>query len=154
MTSNRSFCRVGALTAAAALLFSFADVRPAAAQTSARHVATCGALADPGEMTAQCTITVPAGKVFVVESATFGGNLLKNQFLQVRVATKKGGGTFWHYVPAGAFLEHDLNTTTWTGALPGSIFGEPGPIKLEIWRTPHAGQAWIQMTLSGRLEDL
>jgi hypothetical protein len=154
MTPNRSLFRVAALAGVAAFLFSFASVSPAAAQTSTRHVATCVALATDGVSSAQCSVTVPAGKVFIVESATFGGFVSANQFLRVRLATKKGGETFLHYVPAGAFPEHNLNTDMWTGALPGTIFGEPGPMRLEIWRTPHDNQAWIQVTLSGRLEDM
>jgi hypothetical protein len=154
MTPKRSIHRVAALTGAAAFLFSLAHVSPAAAQTSTRHIAMCTALVSPGATSAQCSVPVPSGKVFIVESATFGGYLLKDQFLQVRIATKKGGATFWHYVPAGAFLEHNLNTVMWAGALPGQFFGEPGSIKLEIWRSPTDGQAWIQMTLTGRLEDL
>ena len=41
MTLNRSLVRVAALTGVAAFLFSFAQVSPAAAQTTTRHAASC-----------------------------------------------------------------------------------------------------------------
>jgi hypothetical protein len=155
MTLNRSLFRFAALTGVAALLFSFAHVSPAAAQTSTRYAATCLGGPSAGQTSGECTVTVPAGKVFIIESATFGGLSLSTQYLDVRISTKYGNSTLYHTVPSG-FQVRDVTTQTWwNGALPGPIFGEAGPIKLHVRRSPGTVfEAWIRMTLSGRLEDM
>jgi hypothetical protein len=155
MAPNLAFYRVAALTGAAAFLLSFAHVTPAVAQTSTRYAATCIAGPYEGEGAGECTVNVPAGKVFIIESATFGGLVRSEQFLQVRVSTKRGNSTFYHTVPAGFLVRDAAIQTWWNGALPGTIFAEAGPIKLQVVRAPGTGgEAWIRMTLTGRLEDL
>ena len=150
MTSKRSLYRVAALSSVAAFLLSFPYVSPAAAQTSTRHIATCQATSYEGTTGHTCNINVPPGKVFIVESALFGGYTWGR--LTVRIATIKGNNTFWHYIPPGNFQPGDFNNTHWTAALPGPIFSE-GNITLEIKKHYDTYLAWIKVTLSGRLED-
>ncbi len=153
MTLNRSLFRVAALTGVAAFLLTFAHVSPVAAQTSTRHAVHCSAVANSGVNNAECTINVPAGKVFIIESATFGGASRPGELPQVRMLTKKGGATISH-TPLVGFQLLDHIQTWWSGAIPGTIFSEAGPLQLNIWRGPAVGQTWIRMALSGRLEDM
>jgi hypothetical protein len=154
MSTNRSLSRFAALTGAVAFLLSFAHGGPVAAQASTRYARYCSAVADPGVHNASCSIPVPAGKVFVIESATFGGLNTTGQLVQVRVQAKSDNITMWHSVPAGTQVV-DNPQTWWSGALPGTIFAEPGSVVLYFYRGPDtAGQGYIRMTLSGHLEDL
>jgi hypothetical protein len=159
MTSNVSLFRTAALTGAAAFLFSFAHVAPAAAQARTRIAKTCTAQIEAGSHFAYCNVTVPAGKRFVIESATAVGIHPSNQSMTVSIFTKVGNGSVQHAVPGG-FQVLSGPTTYWSGNLAGTIFGEPGPIQLSIGRlnngepSPYDGSPWIRMTLSGYLEDM
>ena len=82
MTPKCSFYRVAALTGAAAFLFSLAHVSPAAAQTTTPHQGGCIVELEAGVGQGECTIPVPAGKRFVIESATVGGVLSSTQRAQ------------------------------------------------------------------------
>ena len=151
MTPKRSIYRVAAVTGAAALLFSLAHVRPAAAQASTRYTASCQATSyEAAGSDASCNVSVPYGKVFVVESALFGGFTWGP--LTVKMSTKKGNSSFWHYVPPGNLQSLGNDKTYWTAALPGTTFSE-GTITLQIHKHYDSYLAWIRVTLSGRLED-
>jgi hypothetical protein len=159
MTPKPSFYRVAALTSVAAFVFSFAYVTPAAAQAPMRIAKMCTAQIQPGEWIAYCNVNVPAGKRFVIESATAGGAHPSTQSVRVTIFTKAGNVTVEHTVPAG-FQVLNGPSTRWGGALAGTIFAEPGIIQLGIGRlnngeaSPYSGAPWIRMTLSGYLEDM
>jgi hypothetical protein len=151
MTPIRSLFRAAALTGAAAFLFSLAHVSPAGAQTSTRHIASCQATSQQGTSSATCNVFVPYGKVFIVESALFGGYTWGR--VQVRISTKQGNDSYWHFIPPGNFQPGDFTTTHWTAALPGPIFSE-GNITLQVSKPYDSYLAWIRVTMSGRLEDI
>jgi hypothetical protein len=154
MTPNRSLFRAAALfTGAAAFLVSFAHASPAAAQTSTRHTATCVAILSPGEYAEECQMSVPIGKVFVIESASVHGYHPSIQYVQVLLLTKAGGATRYHAVPAG-FQVLTSSRTMWAGAVQGTIFSDAGQIVLSIYRGASSGHGWFEVTLSGRLEDI
>jgi hypothetical protein len=154
MTPKHSMHRVAALTGAAAFLFSLAHVSPAAAQTSTRHTASCVANASPGNYTAECQMVVPSGKVFVIESASVTGYHPSIHYVQVLLATKAQNATRFHAIPAG-FQVLSNSRTYWSGALPGTVYSDPGWIRLEIFRGPgSSGWMGFEVTLSGRLEDI
>ena len=150
MTPKRSFFGVAALSGAAACLLSFAHVTAAAAQTPTRFTATCTAILSPGEYLDTCSMAVPQGKVFVIESATVHGSLPSSQWVQVLLVTKEGYADRRHAVPAG-FQVLSSAQSKWSGAIPGTIFGE-GWIELEIYRGG-GSHATFTATLSGHLED-
>jgi hypothetical protein len=158
MTPHVSVFRIAALTGAA-FLFSFAHASPAAAQTPTRFAKTCSVQLDPGSAHGYCNVYVPAGKRFVIESASAGGAHPSNQTMRVTILTKSGGVYVEHRIPAG-FQVLSGPHTIWSGALPGTIFAEPGHIQLSIGRlnegdgSPRDDSPWIRMTLSGYLEDM
>lgn len=159
MTPKRSFYRVAAITGAVAFLLSFAHVSTAAAQSPTRIAKTCTAQIQPGAWLAYCNVAVPAGKRFVIESATAGGAHPSTQSLSVSIFTKAGNVSVEHTVPAG-FQVLGGPSTRWGGAIAGTIFAEPGNIQLGIGRlnngspSPYEGSPWIRMTLAGYLEDM
>ena len=157
MILNQSFYRVATI-AAAAFLLSFAYVRPAGAQTSTRHVATCTAVAQPANSAASCTMAVPAGKVFIIESATAYGGMQSGLRVKVTLITKFMNVNQVHAVVAG-FPMGEETTTTWTGAIPGTIFSEGGfsgtLIEFGFYRWgAFTATSTFRVTLSGRLEDM
>jgi hypothetical protein len=159
MTPHVSLFRIAALTGAAAVVFSFAHVTPAAAQTRTRIARTCAAQMSPGSYLAHCNVTVPAGKRFVIESGTAVGIHPSTQSIQVSIFTKVGSESVQHAVPAG-FQVLSGPRTYWSGNLAGSVFADPGIVQLAITRlnngtgSPYDGSPWIRMTLSGYLEDM
>ncbi len=153
MTPEYSLRRVAALAGAAALLSMFAHVGAAAAQTPTRLGRTCTAQATAGDTSAECTVTVPAGKRFVIQSATVGGGTVSAQWIQARIMAKVGGGNHMHNVVAG-FQVVNNTYTWWSGAVPGTIYGEAGTITLSFSRGGSSGTAWLRMTLTGYLEDM
>jgi len=168
MRPNRSPLRAATLTAVAAFLFSFAHVSTAAAQARfttetpappTRYVTSCTAQPQVGVSSATCGVTLPAGKRFIIESATVGGRHLSSQYVSVVIHTRVAGVTFKHYVPAG-FQILSATSTYWSGALAGRIFAEPsdvqlGDITLNVVRGPESsGTPWFVMTLTGYLEDI
>ena len=118
----------------------------------------CTAQMQPGEWLAACNVYVPAGKRFVIESASAGGLHPSSQSIDVVIFTKSNGVYVEHAVPAG-FQVLNGPSTRWSGALPGTIFAETGHIQLGIGRlndgdgSPYDGSPWIRMTLSGYFED-
>jgi hypothetical protein len=132
---------------------SFADVRPAAFQAATRHAASCYLGFQDGDRSASCTVTVPPGKVFIIESATVGGASHPGQVFEAWVSTTMGSETLIHTVPMGFHVLNNLQRR-WTGAIAGTFFGEPGPIRLMLSRDTPEGLAWARMTLAGRLEDM
>ena len=158
MIPNLSLFRAAALTGAAAFLFSLAHVTPAAAQTSTRYVTTCTAQAQAGQWGKTCTMTVPAGKVFIIESATAHGSVPHGQRIVVDLQTKFQNSTRLHPFVAG-LGNADEFATSWTGAIPGTIFSEGGYSGTEItfhfsrWGSS-AESPLFRVALSGRLEDM
>jgi hypothetical protein len=158
MTPKRSIHRVAALTGAAAFLFSLAHVSPAAAQASTRYVTTCTAQAQSGDWGEDCTMTVPAGKVFIIESATVHGSISAAQRVMVTLVTRFMGENHIHAVVGGSPSTADTSTY-WTGAIPGTIFSEghvdATRIVFRFTRNGSTtGRPYFRITLSGRLEDL
>jgi len=154
MTSKHSFFRVAALSGAAAFLFSFAHVSPAAAQTTTPRQDGCVVALDPGVGHGECTIAVPAGKRFVIESATAGGVVPSSQWAQVQVFTKINTSWLGHFVAAG-FYNPNLNYPFWTGAVPGKLVAEGPYVKLRFARgSSSTASAWMALTVSGYLEDM
>jgi hypothetical protein len=159
MTSNVSLFRTAALTGAAAFLLSFAPASPAAAQDPSRYMTMCTAHAEVGQWGKSCTMTVPAGKVFIIESATVYGGFAEGQRLQVTLTVRFNGANYTHAVPAATPMVDENGWGTWTGAIPGTIFSEggfsdPGQIFFNWSRWGSAtGQPTYRVTLSGRLED-
>jgi hypothetical protein len=152
--------RVVALTGAVALLLSFAHVNLAAAQTIERYHKTCIAYAEAGASSAECEVSLPYNKRFVIESATFGGSVVSSQNNRVEVMTTLWGGVWaTHYVPAG-FLNLGNTRGWWSGALPGRIFAEApaqysgGHVRLRFARSSTADWGQIRMTVTGYLEDM
>jgi hypothetical protein len=154
MTSHRSLFRAAALTGAMAFLFSLAHVSPVAAQTTTPYGDSCSAYATAGNIEGECTVPVPAGKRFVIESATVGGAVPGSQYARVQIFTKVGGRTLGHFVPA-AFYNPNVSFPFWTGALPGKIVAEGPTVKLRYSRgSGTTGATWMWMVVSGYLEDL
>ena len=160
MTTNRSLLRVAALTGVAAFLFSVAHVSPAAAQTT--YHKTCIASASEGASAGECTVQLPVGKRFVIESATVAGGVESSQHTRVEIRTTLWGGTWAvHHVPAG-FQVLSNSRSVWSGALPGRIFAEAignyapgaGSVRLYFYRGATTGWANLRMTLTGYLEDM
>ena len=154
MTPKRSLVRIAAVAGAAAFLFSLAHVSPAAAQTTTPHQAFCMVELDGGISQGECTIAVPAGKRFVIESATAGGVMSSTQWARVQILTRINGNLLGHFVPAG-FYDTNLNYPHWTGAMPGKLVAESPSLKLRFTRgSGTAGNAWMALTVSGYLEDM
>ena len=154
MTPHVSLFRVAAFSAAATFAFLFAHVSPAAAQTTTPRVDSCIVQLTPGVDEGQCTVNVPAGKRFVIETTTVGGSVPSSQYARVQVFTKVNGVTVGHFVPAG-FYNPEQNFPFWAGALPGKIIAESPNVRLRLWRgASTSNNAWMHMTLSGYLEDM
>ena len=153
MTLNSPF-RVAAVAGVAASLFSFAHVTPVAAQAPTRIVKTCSVQLEPGEVNGGCTVTVPAGKRFIIENASVGGTHPSSQWIRVSIYTMFAGASFEHVVPAGFQILSGTNTK-WSGAMPGTMFSDPGNVQLHFGRgNDHEGRPWMRMTVSGYLEDI
>lgn len=159
MTPSRSFYRAAILTGVAVFLFSFAHVTPAAAQDTTRYMTSCTAQAQVGQWGKSCTMTVPAGKVFIIESATVYGGFGEGQRVQVTLTVRFNGVNYTLAVPAASPMVDENGWGIWTGAIPGPIFSEggfadPGQIFFSWSRWGSAsGQPTYRVTLSGRLED-
>jgi hypothetical protein len=153
MTPKRSFHRVAALTCAAAFLFSLAHVSPAAAQATPR-VYTCAVELAEGEGDGSCTIAVPAGKRWVIESATVGGTVPSSQYARVQLYTRVNGATVGHYLPEG-FYNTSHNHPFRVFALPGKIMAEGPHVRLRFSRgASTTSAAWMAVMLSGYLVDI
>ena len=159
MTPSRSLFRTAAVTGVAAFLLSFAHVSPAAAQVSTRYATTCTAQAQQADWNATCAMTVPAGKVFIIESATAHGAGQLGQRFKVTLRTKFQQGNRTHAFVAG-FPLATASGMYWTGAIPGTIFSEGehsdvAQIVFEATRSgTRIGTPWFVVTLSGHLEDM
>jgi hypothetical protein len=149
MTPSRSLFRAAALTGAAPSLFSFAAARPAAT----RHAVSRYFGFQDGDRSSSCTVTVPPGKVFIIESATVGGASQPGQVFEAWITTRVGRESLVYPVPMGFHVLKNLQRG-WTGAIAGTFFGEPGAIGLMLSRDVPGGVAWARMTLAGRLEDM
>jgi hypothetical protein len=162
MTPNRSLFHTATLTGAAFLL-SFAHVSVATAQTGfateppeppTRYAASCTAQPQVGVSSAGCSVPVPAGKRFIIESATVGGRHLSSQYVSAAIFIRVAGAPMRHYVPAG-FQILSNSSSYWSGAIAGTIFAESGDVSLSIVRGPElSGTPWFVMTVSGYLEDM
>jgi hypothetical protein len=154
MTPKRSFYRAATLTGAAAFLLAFAHVSPAAAQTTTPRVGSCIIQLAAGVDEGECTVSVPSGKRFVIETATVGGSMSSSQYARVQIFTKVNGVTVGHFVPAG-YYNPAHNFPFWVGALPGKIMTESPNVKLRFTRgASTTSSAWMYLTVSGYLEDM
>jgi hypothetical protein len=154
MTPTRSIHRAAALTGAAAFLFALAHVSPAAAQTTTPRVHTCAVQLDEGVPEGSCTIAVPPGKRWVIESATVGGTVPSSQYARVQLYTKVNNVTVGHYLPEG-FYNTNHNYPFRVFALPGKIMAESPHVRLRLTRgASTTGDAWMAVMLSGYLEDM
>jgi hypothetical protein len=154
MTRKRSLFRAAAFTGVAAFLFSFAHAGAAAAQTTTPHAYSCIAYGAVGDHEGECTIPVPAGKRFVIESATVGGPLPATQYMRVQIFTKVHGLTIGHFVPAG-YQNPNVNWLWWSGALPGKVVAEGPNVRLWFYRgSGTSNSPWLMLAVSGYLEDI
>jgi hypothetical protein len=151
MTPKRSIDRVAAFTGAAAFLFSLAHVSPVAAQAT-RYAKDCSATFAVGASAADCTIAVPAGKRFVVETITVGGYVPSAQYTKVEVGATVDGLSLKYVVPAG-FQVLDNGWSWWGGALTSTVFSDGG-LRLWVYRQGSGLSCSLRLTAVGHLEDL
>jgi hypothetical protein len=151
MKSNRSLLRVAAVTGVAAFLFSFAHVSPAAAQTT-RYARMCTAEVQAGASSANCTVPVPNGKRFVIETVSVGGHVPSAQYTRVDVWTWVNGLEMKYAVPAGSQVLSNA-WSWWSGALSSTIFSE-GTVRLSFYRQGSNTSHSMRLTVSGYLEDM
>jgi hypothetical protein len=151
MKTNRSLRRVTALTGAAAFLFSFAHVSPAAAQTT-RHAQTCTANVETGATSAACTLYIPSGKRFVIETVSAGGVVPSTQRTRVEFWTWLDTRSLVYSVPAG-FQVLDNVSSWWAGALTSTVFSEV-MVRLKVYRSGSATAHDMRLTVAGYLEDM
>jgi hypothetical protein len=153
MTSNYTSCRL-AVIAGVALMTGFVHAGTAAAQSPTRFAKTCFAYGVAGANSGECAVTVPAGKRFVIESATVGGTHPSSQYVRVQLLFKVEGSSHLHYVPAGSQVLSN-GWTWWSGALPGRLIADAGPITLQFYRgSGTSGAPWFRVSLTGYLEDM
>jgi hypothetical protein len=152
MTSNRLPFRVAALTGVAAFLCSFAHVSPAAAQTPTRYVKTCSADLPAGAAWAECVVSIPDGKRFVIETVTVGGYVPSAQYTKVDIATEFDSHQFKYAIPAG-FQVLSNGWSWWGGALTSTIVGEEW-VKLNVYRQGAGNAHSLRLTVAGYLEDM
>ena len=154
MPPNCSPFRVPALSGVAVFLFSLAHVSPAAAQATTPRVHTCAVELAEGVSDGSCTIAVPPGKRWVIESATVGGTVPSSQYARVQLYTRVNGVTVGHYVPEG-FYNTNHNHPFRVFALPGKIMAESPHVRLRLTRgASTTSGAWMAVMLSGYLEDM
>ena len=99
-------------------------------------------------------MAVPAGKRFVIESATVGGSTSSSQYIRLQVYTRVNGVTVGHFVPT-AFYNPNHNYPFMTAALPGKIVAEGPNVRLYFSRgASTSNSAWMYLVVSGYLEDM
>jgi hypothetical protein len=153
MASNYTPCRL-AVIASVALMSGFVHAGTAAAQSPTRFATSCVAYGVAGQNSAECSVTVPAGKRFVIETGTVGGSHPSSQYVRVRLFFKVAGITQALDVPAGSQVLSN-SWTWWSGALPGKVVADAGPIKLDYFRgSGTSGIPWFRVSLTGYLEDI
>lgn len=154
MILNELLYRAATLACAASLL-SLAPLSAAAAEASTRYAATCTADIPQGVNNGECYMAVPAGKVFVIESAVVQGPRKADQDVRMIIRTYAGGSHYMHGVVAGVGTGANVNYPYWSGSIPGTIHADAGTsLMLMAWRgTQNTGSVWFRATLSGYLED-
>lgn len=150
MRPKRSLFRAAALSGVVAALFVFAHARTATAQT-VRYAKACIAEVQAGAAGGECTIPVPAGKRFVIETVAVGGYVPSGQYTKVDVWTWVAGVEMKYAIPAG-FQVLTNGWNWWGGALMSTVFSE-GNTKLYVYRQGASAAHTLRMTASGYLED-